>query len=344
MARQRTINGEDQRFLHALGGEIHSGKTWKLFERRGRVLLIMPAKGSSARTGSRLYSPQKSLAKIFTALALRSPGWKLLPGVEWNVDEASPLGSLMAKGSFQVGAVLLGNPTQEGRRALVLTDEAEPRVFKVGVGNPASGLVLKEREFMRSSSGRVAEIPDLVFSGGGEDWEAFGVPYFSSGPEVALTEVVSLLSGWLESEARLFRDLPAYEIISNSDFPETREILDACHEIELKPSVVHGDLANWNIRRRNDGTITLIDWENGRAGDVPCWDAVHFVFQQAALVEQRSSLEIRERVMTAMETEELALLISDSGWLGNERSLFASYLIAMATETHHVANLLPTLV
>jgi len=47
-------------------------------------------------------------------------------------------------------------------------------------------------------------------------------------------------------------------------------------------SVVHGDLAPWNIIPSNDGLV-LVDWEHAAIGAQPLYDLTHFVIQRGAL-------------------------------------------------------------
>ena len=52
-------------------------------------------------------------------------------------------------------------------------------------------------------------------------------------------------------------------------------------------SVVHGDLAPWNLLRTSDG-IALVDWESGRFGLDPLFDLTHFVVSTGALLGAHS--------------------------------------------------------
>jgi hypothetical protein len=48
-------------------------------------------------------------------------------------------------------------------------------------------------------------------------------------------------------------------------------------------SIVHGDVAPWNVLQTRDQKI-VIDWEQARRDRRPLWDLSHYVLQQGALV------------------------------------------------------------
>ena len=337
-----TISSNDQLFLEALGGRLESGKGWKVLMRGGNVLLLMPARASAMKAGASLYSPQRALAKLVTKALLKLPLlWRVLPKVAWQWEEDSVLGRVLEKTGAPVAAVLLGNPTHEGRRALVLTEERNPKVVKVGVGKVAARLVARERNFLEEASLKHGDIPKVQLACSGDDWEFFGVPFFQTGDEIGLPALLPMLQGWLEERRVPMSSLPGWQLLMNSKFPGAKDLAEKCREILLRPSLVHGDLAPWNLRRDDEGKLIPIDWEDGRESDVPCWDLVHFAFQRLALVDRKSSGEIKEDLKKLMAGGEFAQLIEESGWAGKENLLFTSYLVAMATEDLHVSALLP---
>jgi len=336
-----TISSNDQLLLEALGGRLEPGKGWKVLMRGGHVLLLMPARASAMKAGANLYSPQRALARLVTMALLKLPLlWRFLPEVEWKWEEDSVMEKVLEKTGASVSAVLLGNPAHEGRRALVLTGEKNPKVVKVGVGEVAARLVARERNFLEEASLKHADVPKVRFACSGDDWEFFGVPFFRTNDDVGLPALFPMLQEWLEEERVPMSSLPGWQLLMSSALPGAKDLAEKCRGILLRPSLVHGDLAPWNLRRNDEGKLIPIDWEEGRESDVPCWDLVHFAFQGLALVDRKSSGEIREELENLMAKGDFAQLIEESGWSGKENLLFISYLVAMATEDLHVSALL----
>lgn len=334
------MHSDDQEFLERLGGELQPGRGWKIFSRRGRALLVMPAAASSLKAGARLYSPQRFLAKIASRFSLTVPFvWRAIPAIGWKVDAAGPLGRIIHELGVEVDAILLGNPSQEARRALILTKGKEPLVMKVGVGKSAAKVVKREAEFIESQGDSCEEIPEILKRASGENWECFGIPYLEGG-DVSIVGVCETLNRWWSGESVLMSTLPSWHRLESSDDRDASMIMKACAELELRPARSHGDLAPWNVRFRESGEIAMIDWEDGQMRDVPCWDLVHFLFQQLVLVERIDSEEVMERIQNFLVEPPARDLLSQAGWAGREGLLFASYLIAIATEKDEAQKIL----
>ncbi|MFJ7904386.1 phosphotransferase [Streptomyces sp. NPDC096198] len=86
-------------------------------------------------------------------------------------------------------------------------------------------------------------------------------------------------SSWLRTElTRLVRELPAptRDMARELGLPDAvrlDEILARHVLVPRRPVLLHGDLNPWNLVRRADGGITLIDWEMAMLGD-PLYDLV----------------------------------------------------------------------
>ena len=337
------MHRDDQDFLESLGGPLGRGSKWKVFSRRGRVLLVMPASKSGMRAGARMYSPQRRVARLVSACFLKAPVlWRFLPTMRWEASPESPLGSLLKESGSGVGAILLGNPIHEGRRALMVTEGSRSLVFKIGVGEKAERLVKAEKEFIDAESDRCEEMTPLEFQMSGEGWAAFGVGFLTAGT-VTLPALCEVLGHWLEEREAAFEGMPSASLIESSARPEAEEVMKKCREMKLRPSRVHGDLAPWNVRRGEREEVMMIDWEEGRRGDVPCWDLVHFVFQQAVLVDRLGPEEARGAVRESLMTDPARALLKRAGWGDNFDLLMASYLIAMATEDSHIDGIFENL-
>lgn len=84
----------------------------------------------------------------------------------------------------------------------------------------------------------------------------------------------------------------------------------------------------------------MIDWEAGQISDVPCWDLLHFLFQQFVLVDRLNSEEVLKRIQNFLVEPPAKNLLAQAGWAGRESLLLASYLIAMATEKDEAKEVL----
>jgi len=56
----------------------------------------------------------------------------------------------------------------------------------------------------------------------------------------------------------------------------------------IKKTLLHGDFAPWNIRKKYDGELFVFDWEFADESGVPWLDALHFEFQLSILVDNNS--------------------------------------------------------
>lgn len=323
---------EDREFLEHFGGKLALGKDWKVFHRHGRALLLIRANRSSVKSARKLYSPQRFLAQLASRLVFNFPlFWRLLPSFGWNLEPSSVLGTLIHRCGKEIDAILLGNPTQEARRLIVLTKGSAPMVLKIGMGEPATSLVRQEANFISNEGEKAAEIPPLKFRSHGENWECFGIPYFEPG-DATLKQICKILDRWWSGEIVSMKDLSSWSLLEESTNPYAPMLRESCAELKLKPARLHGDLAPWNIRFSEENHLMMIDWEAGQNCDVPCWDLVHFLYQQYMLVERLEPEEVCAKVLKLLAQQPASSLLLKAGWAGQERLLFASYLIAMATE------------
>ncbi len=71
----------------------------------------------------------------------------------------------------------------------------------------------------------------------------------------------------------------------------------------VRPAVVHGDLAPWNLRIQA-GRARAIDWEWWNASGPPLVDAAHHVLQNAFLLEHASADAAFDRLVTLVRSSE----------------------------------------
>lgn len=122
---------------------------------------------------------------------------------------------------------------------------------------------------------------------------------------------VSTLHAWQEFENKI------QAIINRNDSRIPKGIISKLQQLKatidsstvIPASCSHGDFTPWNMFVQND-RLSLIDWELSRT-TMPCFfDAFHFLYQQASLVDHCSYETLSARITAAIKSPEAAALIS----------------------------------
>jgi len=92
----------------------------------------------------------------------------------------------------------------------------------------------------------------------------------------------------------------------------------------VHPAVMHGDFAPWNVRV-HDGRWMLVDWERGELDGVPGWDWLHYVVQQAVLVQRFDAPRVRERVAHLLTSAAFTRYAQQAGIAGSEELIARGY-------------------
>jgi hypothetical protein len=341
-APEMSGNDDDLEFLRRLTGDGPETLRWRLLRRSGRVLLAMRDTPQGIRAGTGLYRPQRSMAKRVCRLLDRWPLLRLLlPTVRLGVAPGGPLHTCLGPGGPGAAAILLGNPVQKERRAVALTSGPAPLVVKLGWGAAAVAAIHREADFLQNHRHNRVEIPAVRSRAGDADWAAFSTDFLPPGSaDGSLAELAAILDGWWCGEPVPLRTLPGWERLSDPVNGLPRGILSLLENLPLRPAMVHGDLAPWNLLRNNRGEPVAIDWENARIQDVPCWDAVHFIFQKLVLVDRTPVGELLPRIHASLATDGMKGLLERAGWAGIETLLIITYLVGMAVEKSVVSQVL----
>lgn len=181
------------------------------------------------------------------------------------------------------------------------------------------------------SIGSTIAAPQLLFSGDvdGTLVTVQSVLEGSPGPETFTraheTFLQALVTGerkpatetrFVESLRDRLTDLPQLraELL---DFERLRPVLD---DLVVPATIVHGDFAPWNIRRRN-GSISAFDWERASTDGLPLIDALHHELQVGILMKDWT-MDRTHRYLRAFAG-------ARSGGLGSEQvqALEAVYLL-----------------
>ncbi len=108
--------------------------------------------------------------------------------------------------------------------------------------------------------------------------------------------------------------------ISPAHTNRLNELIDVIRSVEHIDCVVqHGDPGPWNIVARDNGSVTMLDWENGERVGMPFWDLAYFARSYGALIARRRGIDDRlERSMYVLREPAL-------------RARFRDWTIAYAT-------------
>lgn len=112
---------------------------------------------------------------------------------------------------------------------------------------------------------------------------------------------------------------------------------------ELRTCIEHGDFAPWNIRAGGSmADVFVLDWEHARLEGVPWLDALHFCFQNEALVGRRSPGQVLASLLSVFSqpaAREYARQLPMKA--GHERSLIVLYVLrvlAVGANEGHAAD------
>jgi len=330
-------HNEDLKMLRALAGEVNQGgEKWHCLSRGGRMLLLI-REGAPA-SALQLYQPQRAAARwVRNLLMLLRPvgGLKLLKSVFLAEKEAFPLAEIARETGTVPQAILLGNPSQAARRSLVLAygEKGEPKVIKLGTHPEANAAVTCERDFLQRWGSVYSAMVSCEAGLSGKDWEGFVVP-FLQGKKVGMddkAEILQTLTTWADEDA--IQSLNSFhqwaEISTAWPFHDLRDELEKIgFSLMLKPSLIHGDLAPWNVIRDASGELRVIDWEDGAAKGIGGWDWVHFVYQTVTLVDRKDPEQTAEQLFASLREPECQSYLKHLGWYENEQWLLMTYLSA----------------
>ncbi len=326
---------------NTLFGEGKEELEMRVVKKRGEPLLLLPLGAAQAGSCLDLYPAQTAIARMARALLRTVLGCRLpvpLSQVRLSFVETTPFAAFIrgfARDHFPQFGVLLGNPRAAGRRwiFLCLHRDARPAlVVKAGVSYAARALIAAEGDFLAALPAGFPGRPALVGQLRDPQVHALAFRYApgtSPRPDRSETTLAALLGGWLSPERKVtLADVPAWRRLADAAAgePAFNRIADRLTGLEIATTVMHGDLAPWNIREQR-GEWTVLDWERGEMRGVPLWDWFHFILQAAVLVERRSPQSLLYTVDAMFGSAALQDYAARAGCAGRERLLLLAYLL-----------------
>lgn len=183
----------------------------------------------------------------------------------------------------------VGNPSYTRKAILFLVgrDAAVRAVAKIPLTTEAGAAILNEATILQLLHARV-DLPQVLFKDGGR---GIAAQTWLEGKPVsrAFSPAHIELLGRLAHEDQTVRLCDCREQIAANlerlDLPLTRsrlsqalDLLDFCGD--LPAFVEHRDFAPWNLKRLQDGRLTLLDWEWAVEKSLPWQDICRFFYIQ----------------------------------------------------------------
>ena len=337
---------KDKGILAPLGFDEHGDGSWRVLRRGGHILLLVPDFAASVSKGLQLYRPQRLLARLFVGGVSRLPFGRLfLKRIKGSILSGAAIQTVLDTTEATLVCLLLGNPSQEERRIILLAETGTGNHFiiKLGWGVLAVEKISRERKFLEMNAGRNAVIPSLTNVWSENQWEAFAIPYFDAPGDVPFEKVCEVLKSWCpDSPAVRLSSLDEWMgVVSQiSDEKEREFLINRSAGLRIKKSLSHRDFAPWNVLSSKNGDVSVIDWEFGTEEGVPGWDLVHYLFLSAHLVDRLPASEASIRVVDLLESKAKCVeLVKYWGWAGNVDLLVKSYFYSMSEQLENFAEL-----
>jgi len=295
-------------------------------QRRGHLLIALPADRDAARATLKLYQPQVFIGKAVAGVVgflVRAGLHRILPCKSLAVRASGPLAVLVSDRA-RVG-FLLGNPEADTRRALMVHKEAGGYVVdKVGVDQKSRASVMAELELIKTLPNKLTGIPVLHREHLGYGWASYATDFVegTSPCKGDDEQVLGVLVDWMNgaetvplSETEQWQKMTDYA--SRHENREIWEVLQKSATLRIKAVVTHGDFAPWNIKLSADGAVAVLDWETGCNEGPAGWDWLHYMIQRGSLVDTRSASETLKLCREWAKSEKGGRFLDEAGW-GNQ--------------------------
>ena len=315
---------------------------WFMLSKRGHPWLLLPGERKLACQALDLYPAQTAKARAARQVLRLALGCGWYPRSR-TLDLARCPDSLweqflqrLAGGHrMPVWVSLAGNPNATGQRLVILVFDPKGSpgwVVKVGVGGRAAVLIAAERSILQQLPSTTPGVPVLrgEFSVG--DLQAFALDYALGAAPKAPDDAApaTLLRQWIQpGDPQAVTEWPVWRALREQcqNHPWFTAGQAAVAKQRVRPVLMHGDFAPWNIRvAPTDGRWLVLDWERATLQGIPGWDWFHFVIQPEILVRRRPVADIVQRLRGLLRGPEFqeyarATLIS-----GIEVQLLRAYL------------------
>jgi hypothetical protein len=298
----------------------------RLVRRKGRVLLGLPPGREAAARALGLYQPQRALARLM-ATGLRGMAHVGLHGgilskihLTGGSTSMSPALTRIEPGTC---GVLLGSPEHRVRRAIAsYRKDGGWEVAKISFGEAGARLLEEEAQALKTLHPLATGVPRMLGLHHGEGVTVMRMPYLTGqavGPGES-NAALQLLKQWITGQTpKPITDFPEWTAIASalSEFESGGRVLERLSRECLTPVICHGDFARWNLLRKADGGLVVLDWEWGHSGGLPGIDLVHYFLQDARLVERLSPADAIRKTCLILESPACRVYLDKTGWSGD---------------------------
>lgn len=294
-----------------------------LLNRNGRLLLGLPPDRTAAERALMLYQPQRRAARGMVA-GLR---WLIRFGLLSHALQSIRIGGKPEVVSPALNGieastcgVMLGSVEHKIRRAIAsYRKDGEWEVAKIAFGDAGASLLEQEARALEELGADIAGIPRLLGLHRGQDVTVLRMPYLTGQPVNPgdSNDALDLLDSWISNQPVKpitdFAEWPAMEsALAGTELGSG--VLERLAKESLKPVICHGDFARWNLLRRKNGSLVVLDWEWGHKDGLPGIDLVHYFLQDARLVKRLSSGNAIKATLAALDSVACRNYLQKTGW------------------------------
>lgn len=209
----------------------------------------------------------------------------------------------------------------EIRRAILSYETSDGwEVAKLAFGPEGRRVIEGEAEAIRGMPAGLPGIPRVLGVHHGPEFTMLRMPYEKgrSFTPRDVDDAICLLDAWIPDQPAVeITCFPEWPMIEGAleGFENREEVIAALTAQQLVPMVRHGDFARWNLIRRRDGSVVVLDWEWGHPAGMPGLDLVHFVLQDARLVARMEAAEAIAHTMDLLARPPFCEHLRRCGWL-----------------------------
>jgi hypothetical protein len=297
-----------------------------LVRRKGRVLLGLPPGREAAARALGLYQPQRAPARLMVTglrgLAHVGLHGGILSKIHLTGGSTSMSPALTGIEPGTCG-VLLGSPEHRVRRAIAsYRNDGGWEVAKISFGEAGARVLEDEARALEQLQRVAAGVPRMLGLHRGHNVTVMRMPYLS-GEAVKpgeSTDALELLNQWITGQTpKPITEFAEWTAIASalSGLESGRRALERLMRECLAPVICHGDFARWNLLRKADGGLVVLDWEWGHPGGLPGIDLVHYFLQDARLVERLSPADAIRKTCLILESPACRDYLDKTGWSGD---------------------------
>jgi hypothetical protein len=311
---------------HALSALNAAQAKYVALNRNGRLFMLLPSDRKAALHTLSLYQPQRLKAKVaiflVKILVLLGLHQLMLP----QCSEGNPeIGNEPLFGGVDRTSVgiMLGSPEHRVRRAILTYQcQGKQEVAKIAFGDEGREVISAEAAVLRDLPERWQGIPRLIDCYATPTCSLLRMPFEKGQPISAgeFREALTLLDSWMSADVAMCADtFPEWSEICSplTGSEEGRLALKALSQQMLVPTLRHGDFARWNLLRKADRSLVVLDWEWGKVNGMPGLDLVHFFLQDERLVKHLSHREAIVSSCEKLKQDACEQYIRACGWKGS---------------------------